>query len=162
MRFSREWFTPLTIGSATLLSVTGVLMFFHLDTGMNKLGHQWLSWLFLLAVTAYAASNGYAFKRYFTVRRAQFVLAGMLLLTVMTFLPGPDRKPNPQKMALKVLESADLSQVAALKGRTLEDMQTHLRRQGISVQDRDQSLQAISEETHTSIQTILMHVLSIQ
>lgn len=36
----REWATPLTIGSFLLIAVTGVLMFFHLDSGLNKLAHE--------------------------------------------------------------------------------------------------------------------------
>ena len=42
MKISREWATPLTIGAFGLMSVTGMLMFFHLDTGFNKLAHEWL------------------------------------------------------------------------------------------------------------------------
>lgn len=37
----RKWATPLTIGSFLLMGVTGILMFFHLDIGLNKLAHEW-------------------------------------------------------------------------------------------------------------------------
>jgi len=161
MKFSREWFTPLTMGSFLLLAVTGVLMFFHLDSGMNKLAHQWLSWLLLAAVLAHAISNGVAFKRCFSVRRAQWILAGMALLTALTFLPGPAKKPNPAKMAVKTLEEATLGQVASLKGRTLAQMQTHLRAQGIPVQDQDGSLSAVARSARTETQTVLVQALSI-
>ena len=40
----RESATPLTIGSFLLIAITGVLMFFHLDSGLNKLAHEWLGW----------------------------------------------------------------------------------------------------------------------
>ncbi|NBW51152.1 MAG: DUF4405 domain-containing protein, partial [Betaproteobacteria bacterium] len=46
----RPWITPAVIGSFTLLSVTGILMFFHLDSGLNKLAHEWLSWIFVIVV----------------------------------------------------------------------------------------------------------------
>ena len=32
------------MGAFTLSAVTGVLMFFHLDSGLNKAAHEWLSW----------------------------------------------------------------------------------------------------------------------
>ena len=32
----RPWITPLVMGSFALSAVTGVLMIFHLDTGLNK------------------------------------------------------------------------------------------------------------------------------
>ncbi|EWS63204.1 hypothetical protein Y695_03563 [Hydrogenophaga sp. T4] len=36
----RPWITPLVMGSFALSAVTGVLMFFHLDTGLNKAAHE--------------------------------------------------------------------------------------------------------------------------
>lgn len=39
---NREIATPLTIGIFLIMSVTGILMFFHWDTGFNKLAHEWL------------------------------------------------------------------------------------------------------------------------
>ena len=161
MKLSREWFTPLTMGSFFLLAVTGVLMFFHLDSGMNKLAHQWLSWLLLAAVVAHATSNGFAFKRHLTVRRAQWILVGMALLTALTFLPGPAKKPNAQKLAVKVFEEATLRQVAGLKGRTIEQMQAHLRAQGVTVQDEDVSLKTLARHSNTDLQIVLVQALSI-
>ena len=50
MSIKREWATPITIGAFLLSAVTGVLLFFHLDSGLNKLAHEWLSWVLLAAV----------------------------------------------------------------------------------------------------------------
>lgn len=161
MKISRDWFTPLTMGSFFLLSVTGVLMFFHLESGMNKLAHQWLSWLLLVAVVTHVVSNGAAFKRHWTVRRAQWILLVMAILTALTFLPGPAKKPNPQRLAVKTLESAKLSQVAELKGYSLEEMQGHLRKQGIAVSDHDLTLKEVSAETRIDLQTVLIETLSM-
>jgi cytochrome b561 len=62
----REWATPLTIGSFLVIAVTGVLMFFHLDSGLNKLAHEWLAWAMLAAVGLHAAVHFKSFSRYFT------------------------------------------------------------------------------------------------
>jgi Domain of unknown function (DUF4405) len=161
MKISRDWFTPLTMGSFFLLSVTGVLMFFHLESGMNKLAHQWLSWLLLAAVITHVVSNGAAFKRHWTVRRTQWIFLAMAILTALTFLPGPAKNPNPQKLAVKTLESARLSQVADLKGHSLQEMQGHLRKQGIVVPDQDLTLKDISKETGIDLQTVLSKSLSM-
>ena len=42
MKLSRDWATPLTAGAFIVLAVTGLLMFFHLDRGLNHLAHEWL------------------------------------------------------------------------------------------------------------------------
>lgn len=57
MTVSREWATPLTMGAFGLLAVTGVLMFFHLDTGLNKQAHEWLGWVLLIGVSLHLAAN---------------------------------------------------------------------------------------------------------
>ena len=45
MKVSRDWATPVTIGSFGLMAITGLLMFFHLDSGLNKTAHEWLAGL---------------------------------------------------------------------------------------------------------------------
>jgi hypothetical protein len=57
VKISREWAAPLAIGAFGLMSVTGLLMFFDLDTGFNNLAHEWLSWVMVTGVAAHAAVN---------------------------------------------------------------------------------------------------------
>jgi len=162
MKISREWFTPLTIGSFFLLASTGVLMFFHLDSGMNKLAHKWLSWLLLAAVIAHVSSNGAAFKRHLTVRRTQWIVLGLIVLTAMTFLPDPIRKPNPQKMAVQVLEAASLAQITHLKGRSIGQMQEHLQLSDIEINDLDLPLKDFSKKYDLDLKVTLSKALSLQ
>ena len=42
MALQRQWTTPLVAGSFLLMGATGILMFFHWDTGLNKTVHEWL------------------------------------------------------------------------------------------------------------------------
>jgi hypothetical protein len=65
---TREWATPLTAGTFLLMAVTGVLIFFHLDSGLNKAAHEWLGWAMIVGVAAHIVANLPAFKRYLTSR----------------------------------------------------------------------------------------------
>jgi hypothetical protein len=85
----------------------------------------------------------------------------MALLTALTFLPGPTKKPNAQKLAVKALEYATLAQVAGLKGRTLGQMQAHMRAQGRAVQGEDISMKELARNSHTELQNVLLQALSI-
>ncbi len=83
---SREWATPLTIGAFALMAVTGLLMFFHLDNGLQKSVHEWLGWLLVAAVAVHAAANWLGFKRYFQrLGRGQAILAVCALALVGSF-----------------------------------------------------------------------------
>ena len=53
----RPWITPLVIGTFALMAVTGSLMFFHLDTGLNKTAHEWLGWAMVAAVLLHPLSR---------------------------------------------------------------------------------------------------------
>lgn len=39
MAVQREWATPVAAGAFLLSAVTGVLIFFHIDSGLNKFVH---------------------------------------------------------------------------------------------------------------------------
>ncbi|HEY1090516.1 MAG TPA: DUF4405 domain-containing protein, partial [Burkholderiaceae bacterium] len=60
----RPWITPVVMGAFLLSAVTGVLMFFHLDSGLNKTAHEWLSWAMVIGVGLHVLLNMPAFKRY--------------------------------------------------------------------------------------------------
>jgi len=96
MKLNREWVTPITAGAFLLLGVTGILMFFHLDTGLNKSAHEWLGWVLVAAVALHLTLNFQVLKRHLSQRRGQ-VLTGLFVLTLgLSFLPlgndGPGGK----------------------------------------------------------------------
>ena len=64
MQISREWATPLTIGTFLIMATTGILMFFHLDRGLNKEAHEWLGWAMVAGVGTHVVANLSSFKRY--------------------------------------------------------------------------------------------------
>jgi hypothetical protein len=47
MAIQRERVTPIAAGAFLLSAITGVLIFFHVDSGLSKLAHEWLSWALL-------------------------------------------------------------------------------------------------------------------
>jgi hypothetical protein len=147
MKINRDWATPLTIGAFALMAVTGVLMFFHLDSDLNKLAHEWLSWVMLVGVALHASVNWPAFRRHLLNNRiARPILAVSVLLTAGSFapLPGGDRRNgSPPMMALRAVMAAPLSSVAPLTGRSLDALQDELGQAGFSLKP-DQPLDSVT------------------
>ena len=83
----RPWITPVVIGAFGLSAVTGVLMFFHLDSGLNKTAHEWLSWAMVIGVLLHLLLNMSAFKRYFTQTTARVVVGVFALVLALSFAP---------------------------------------------------------------------------
>jgi hypothetical protein len=84
----RAWITPLVIGAFLLSAVTGTLMFFHLDSGLNKAAHEWLSWAMLIGVGLHLMLNLVPFKRYFRQTTGRWIMAGFAAVLALSFIPA--------------------------------------------------------------------------
>ena len=151
MKISRDWATPLTIGAFGLMAITGILMFFHLDSGLNKTAHEWLGWLMVAGVAAHASANWLSFKRYFlSSPKGRSILVVSLLVIAGSFVSlsgGREGGGSPPQLAIRAVTQAPLAQVAPLTGRTLAQLIADLSAAGIQVRNGDQSLtQAIGAD----------------
>jgi hypothetical protein len=146
MKVSREWATPVTIGGFALMAVTGVLMFFHQDTGLNKLAHEWLGFVFVIGVALHAVVNWGAFKRYFVSSAAgRAVIAGFAALLLASFIPLAGGKGAPPPvLAMNAVVQAPLAAVAPLTGRPVETLVAQLRRAGFAVSGADAAIASVA------------------
>ncbi len=147
MKVSREWATPLTIGLFILMAVTGILMFFHLDSRLNKLAHEWLGWLFVVGVVAHAAANWTGVKYHFLMgSTGRFIVAACFILLAGSFFSLPrsgNEGLSPSILALKAVTKAPMTQVAALAGKPVEQVLLDLSKVGIHVSSPDANLQTV-------------------
>ena len=138
----REWATPLTIGAFTLMAVTGVLMFFHLETGFNKPAHEWVGLVMVAAVALHAFANWTAFRRYFLGNATGQGLIGLgAAALALSFIPvSGGEGASPPVMAMRAVSRAPIATVAALTGRPTEAVLADLARAGVAVAGPDASL----------------------
>ncbi|ARN83775.1 hypothetical protein B1812_18260 [Methylocystis bryophila] len=130
------------------MSVTGLLMFFHLDSGLNKLAHQWLSWVMIGGVATHAIVNWPAFKRYFTSSRMGRAIIGVsAVVLALTFVSLPGQKgPPPQVLALRALTKAPIAKVAPLAGRPVEELIDELAKAGINLPSANASIDSAAPD----------------
>lgn len=141
---SRNWATPLTIGAFLLMAVTGILMFFHLDVGLNKEAHEWLGWAMVVGVAAHVVANWTAFARHLRQPLAKAIVGLFAVLLVGSFFLGGEEGGNPARLALQTLTQAPLSQVAALRGESPTALIARLEAAGFQVNGPEQSLGAVA------------------
>lgn len=133
MKLTREWVTPLVMGSFALLAVTGILMFFHADSGLNKLAHEWLSWLLVAAVLGHMVVNFGAVKRHFSATRTRVIAGAFVALLVASFVPlGGSGKP-PFAAPVDALARAPLPLLAQVAGQPVDQIRERLVAQGVSL-----------------------------
>jgi len=131
MKKLRIWATPLTIGSFLIMAVSGVLMFFHLNTGLNKLVHEWAGLVMIGAVVVHVVLNWRPFGTYFKRPVAQGLIGFCAVVLALSFVPvsGGGNSARPVMMAVG---QADVETVIALSGLTLEQGLDRLKTVGIT------------------------------
>ncbi len=156
MKTTRLWATPITAGAALLLTVTGVLMFFHADTGLNKVAHEWLSWLFLAGLALHVFANLRGLKRHLMQRRGQLLLGGSALVTALSFLPlGSASDGPPFRAPIAALARVPVTTLAAVAGIAPEEMLARLQVAGAAFISADQSLlDVVGTDTHAQLEVL--------
>lgn len=62
----RKWATPLTIGAFALSAISGMMMFFHLNSALVKIIHEWGSWSLVIGGLFHVVGSWQAFIGYFS------------------------------------------------------------------------------------------------
>ncbi len=140
MKITRDWITPITTGAFLLTAVTGVLLFFHAATGLNKAVHEWLSWVFLIGAVVHLALNFAPFKKYLGQRKGQLLMGASVLLLVLSFIPiGGDHAP-PFVPPVRALAQAPLTTLAQVARTSPEQLRERLIGAGITANSDQQSI----------------------
>ena len=153
----RPWITPVVIGAFLLSGVTGILMFFHFDSGLNKTAHEWLSWAMVIGVSLHIVLNLNAFKRYFAQTTGKVIIGLFALILALSFIPAGGEGGSDPGFAppVRALAKAPLPVLAQVVGMSPDALKTELASKGHPVQNDQQSLQdLIGGDLRAQIQTI--------
>jgi hypothetical protein len=138
----RPWITPVVMGAFLLSAVTGVLMFFHLDSGLNKTAHEWLSWAMVIGVGLHVLLNMPAFKRYLKQTTGRVVIGAFALVLALSFIPAGGSSGSEPGFAppVRALAKAPISVLAQVAGTSTDDVRAKLQAQGLTVTSDQQSV----------------------
>lgn len=140
MRIQREWVTPIAAGAFLLSAVTGVLLFFHMDSGLNKVAHEWLSWVLLGGVALHVVVNFSGLKRHLGTLRGKILIGVFALILGLSFV-GPGEKSEPPFMRpVQALSAAPLTTLAAVARLSPAELQARLSKAGLHPMNDQQSL----------------------
>lgn len=129
----RRWATPVTIAAFLLMAVTGVLMFFHAETTLAKLAHEYLSFIFVAGALLHVVVNWRPFTVHFRrwpARAAAGLFAALLVVSFLPIGPNAGGGERPDRAALGAVMNAPLSSVAALTGEPVDALTARLRAGG--------------------------------
>ena len=138
----RPWITPVVMGAFLLSAVTGVLMFFHLDSGLNKTAHEWLSWAMVIGVVLHVLLNMPAFKRYLKQTTGRVVIGAFALVLALSFIPAGGTSGSEPGFAppVRALAKTPITVLAQVAGTSTDELKARLQAQGLTVTSDQQSV----------------------
>lgn len=162
---NRKIITPLTIGVFLVMAVTGFLMFFHWNTGMNKLAHEWIGMLMIVVIALHVALNFKSFKRYFSDTAGRLIMAAFAILLALTFVISPSKGGregggSPVKAMMDTMSHASIAQIAELKDTDSQALLDKLEQAGYQDVTENQTIEEIAGGNRGATGKVLNLVLA--
>lgn len=137
MKQLRVWVTPLTIGTFVVVGSTGVAMFFHVNTSLGKVLHEWLGWILVVAAVLHVVVNWNALLGHLKRLGGRFIVGVFALVLIVALFPmssgGRGANPNEaMRGALSAISRTPLSELSPIAGRDVESVLGDLRAAGFS------------------------------
>lgn len=141
MKISRSWATPLTAGSFIVLAVTGLLMFFHLDRGLNHLAHEWIGWLLVVGVACHVAANFFGIKKHLAGNIGKAVVIAFMLILALSFVqPEEQKRPPGWAQPVKALSFMPINELAIVANMSVDEIRDRLTEAGLNPTSDQQSI----------------------
>ena len=158
MALQRQWVTPLVAGSFLLMGVTGMLMFFHWDTGLNKTMHEWLDWAMVIAVGLHVTVNFQGFKNMFRTTLGKSIVGLFTVLLALSFfnLGGGEGKGQPPFMnSVQLLSNASVTELAQISHVDEQTVLNRLQQAGVqSATPQSTVKQLVGDDLGKQMQTL--------
>ena len=158
MALQRQWVTPLVAGSFLLMGVTGILMFFHWDTGLNKTEHEWLGWAMVVAVALHVMVNLQGFKNMFRTTLGKGILGLFTLILALSFFNlggGEGNGGPPFKNSVNLLSNASITELSQISHIDEQILLTRLQQAGVNSATAQSSVkQLVGDDLGKQMQTL--------
>jgi hypothetical protein len=157
----RSWAGPLTIGSFFVVAMTGILMFFHMKSGLMTHVHELTSWLFVIGAIAHIIVNWRYFLAYFRKPVGVAIIVIFVVIGVFSIVPQGGSAGHPPIMKIyDSLEQSSLNVVAQVAKRDLQTIVDELKSRGIQVSGTEQTIVQIAVANKKRSMDIIAIILS--
>ena len=159
MKHLRAYATPLTIGTFLIMGATGILLFFHTNTTLNKVVHEYVGLVMVAAVILHVVLNWRAFQTYFKRPVALTLMAASAVMLAASFVSLGEETggTRPDMVVLQMVSSASLTDLAPIMGTDAADLVARLAEQGVTATP-DQTLIDLSNGDMRGAITLLSAV----
>ncbi|EAT59734.1 DUF4405 domain-containing protein [Chlorobium ferrooxidans] len=155
MSSMKSWATPLATGTFIILAITGILMFFKIETGFIGPVHEWLSWALIAGVLLHIAANWKSFTGYLSRKPALAIIGTGLLVTLISVFAPVEKESNPRMNIIRAVESSSIETVAGVAAEKSETIIAKLESKGITVVKPSMTIREIAAKNSREEKDIL-------
>lgn len=137
---NREWITPFVAGSFLLIAATGILIFFHVDSGANKFVHEWLSWALVAGVALHIVLNFKALKKHLSAPRGLLIAGAFIAILGGSFVVSGEKDEPPFMRPVQALAQVPLTTLAQVCNVSPQELRQRLAKAGIQATSDQQKL----------------------
>ena len=131
----RSWATPLVIGAFVVMSISGILMFFHLDSRLTNMAHEWGGWVLVAGGLAHLLLNWRPFTIYLRRPLAVGIMAVCVAILGLSFVPqGSSLRDRGYDfdMVVDTMSNASVETLAELSGKSPDEVIVALQDEGLA------------------------------
>ncbi|WP_346910556.1 DUF4405 domain-containing protein [uncultured Roseibium sp.] len=164
LSFVSRYATPLITGLFMVSLVSGIALFFHVGGATFHGMHEWLSMVLIVPFVAHIWKNWRPFLNYFKRLPMTIALALSVAAAIPFAIPSSDGSTggNPLVAVAGAVQNAPVTAVAALYGKTPEDMMDALKSQGLTVTSPDQTLLEVASASDKSGRDVIFALAQVK
>ena len=157
---TRTWSTPLIMGSALVVGISGVMLFYHLQSGLVKGMHEWLGLLFVAAIVLHVLNHWMPVSRYLKNKQALAIITLVIITAAGWIITNGTTEEHPAKRLFAKAQQAPLSAIAGLQSEPVEEIVGRLQMAGITVVSEQQTLADIATKNSRNPMELFSIVLA--
>lgn len=146
----RDLATSITTFTFIIISITGIMMFFHIFDQYTKQMHEILGLVFVLVAAFHIVFNWKAMTNYF--KKKSFVFSALLVLAISAgFIVNADNNQgeHPSRTVMNAVFNAPLSEAISILGKDIKLSNQRLQESGFILENTN-SIEEISVKNKTS------------
>lgn len=152
--FQKRFISIILTGVFLVVSISGVLMFFMVESfSMNQV-HAWVGMGFVIIGIYHLIKNFSPFKNYMKYTSSSILLVFILGGSLFYIKPLDDNLVSPKKEMMKAIFTQSISTVCTFFNKDVDQVIKHLKQKGVIVKDEKQTLMQIAKENNKEIKKL--------
>lgn len=146
----KRYISIVLVGLFTIISISGVLMFFKIESMKMNMAHAWLGVLFVLVTIYHIIKNISFLTNYFKYISSSIIVILIIGLSVWFINPTQEELLSPKKEIMITLFTQPISTVAIFFKKDIEKIVLSMQSKGINIKNINQSLEQIANANDKS------------